>query len=95
MPKLNILVHFLVHFFVHWVPPSSPGLRLPCPLPLYKRESDWMSIQPIEDPDRYIHVFPAKLLVGVQIKNEIFRRGLHRRIRSGGEGAGLKKNLQI
>ena len=55
--------------------PSSPGLPLPCPLPLYKRESDWMSIQPIEDPDRYIHVFLAKLLVGVQIKKGIFRRG--------------------
>ena len=32
--------------------PSSPGLPLPCPLRIYKRESDWMSIQPIEDPDR-------------------------------------------
>ena len=33
-------------------------------LPLYKRESDWMSIQPLEVPDRYIRVFPAKLLGG-------------------------------
>ena len=32
--------------------PSSPGLLLPCPLRIYKRESDWMSIQPIEDHDR-------------------------------------------
>ena len=29
---------------------------------LYNRESDWMSIQPIEVPGREIHVFPAKLL---------------------------------
>ena len=28
----------------------------------YKRESDWMNIQPIKVPDRQIAVFPAKLL---------------------------------
>ena len=27
-----------------------------------KREFDWISIQPIEVPDRQIHVFPTKLL---------------------------------
>ena len=29
---------------------------------LYKREFDWISIQPIKVPDRQIHVFPTKLL---------------------------------
>ena len=75
--------------------PSSPGLPLPFPLPLYKRESDWMGIQPIEDPDRYIHVFPAKLLVGVQIENEITRRGPHWRIRSGGLLVWKKKSPDL
>ena len=47
-----------------------------------------MSIQPIEDPDRYIHVFPAKLLVGVQIEN--FPEGAAL-VNSVGGGANLKK----
>ena len=54
----------------------------------YKNESLWMSIQPIEVPDRQIDVFPTKLLVGrgqgqegVQIKKEL----------QGGEGTGPKK----
>ena len=58
-----------------------------------------MSIQPIELPDREIHVFPAKLLGemggggggrGVKI-NKKFSGGSHWRIRSGGGGAGPKK----
>ena len=67
---------------------------------LYNRECDWMSIQPIELPDREIHVFPAKLLGemgggrrgvgGVKI-NKKFSGGSHWRIRSGGRGAGPKK----
>ena len=47
-------------------------------LPLYKRESDWMRIQPLEVPDRWIRVFPAKLLGG--------GRGSYWQTRSGGEG---------
>ena len=57
---------------------------------LYNRESDWMSIQPIEVPGREIHVFPAKLLGemgggvrGIKI-NKKFSGGPHWRIRSGG-----------
>ena len=46
-------------------------------------ESDWMSIQPIEVPDRQIHVFPTKLLGGGK-----FGWG-------GGGGSGPKKDLQI
>ena len=57
-----------------------------------------MSIQPIELPDREIHVFPAKLLGemgggggrGVKI-NKKFSGGSHWRIRSGERGAGPKK----
>ena len=47
-----------------------------------------MSIKSIEDPNRYIHVFPAKLLVGVQIEN--FPEGAAL-VNSVGGGANLKK----
>ena len=49
-------------------------------LPLYKRESDWMRIQPLEVPDGWIRVFPAKLLGG--------GRGSYWQTRSGGGRGG-------
>ena len=55
------------------------------------RESDWMSIQPLEVPDR--QSFPAKLLSGGWGWGRIGELG-----RGGGggeENAGPKKNLQI